>query len=105
MAASCAPQHPARRALLFDFQLMQMTSACWASRCLHVAAELGVADAIGDQPQTTEALAKATRTQPQALYRVLRLLASLGIFEWTNGTWHQTESSRFLRSDHPESLR
>jgi hypothetical protein len=68
-------------------------------------AELGVADALGDQPQSTEALAKATSTQPQALYRVLRLLASLGIFEWRNGTWNHTESSRFLRSNHPESLR
>jgi len=84
---------------------MQFTTACWASRCLHVVAELGVADALGDQPQSTEALAKATSTQPQALYRVLRLLASLGIFEWRNGAWNHTESSRFLRSNHPESLR
>jgi hypothetical protein len=88
-----------------NIQLMQLTTACWASRCLHVVAELGVADALGDQPQSTEALAKATSTQPQALYRVLRLLASLGIFEWRNGTWNHTESSRFLRSNHPESLR
>jgi hypothetical protein len=88
-----------------NIQLMQLTTACWASRCLHVVAELGVSDALGDQPQSTEALAKATSTQPQALYRVLRLLASLGIFEWRNGTWNHTESSRFLRSNHPESLR
>ena len=88
-----------------NIQLMQLTTACWASRCLHVVAELGVADALGDQPQSTEALAKATSTQPQALYRVLRLLASVGIFEWINGTWTHTESSRFLRSKHPESLR
>ena len=88
-----------------NIQLMQLTTACWASRCLHVVAELGVADAISDQPQSTEALAKATATQPQALYRVLRLLASVGIFEWKNGTWNHTEASRFLRSNHPESLR
>jgi hypothetical protein len=88
-----------------DIQLMQLTTACWTSRCLHVVAELGVADALGDQPQSNEALAKATGTQPQPLYRILRLLASVGIFEWTNGTWHHTEASRFLRSDHPASLR
>jgi O-methyltransferase domain/Dimerisation domain len=88
-----------------NVQLMQLTTACWTSRCLHVIAELGVADALGDQPQSTEALAKATGTQPQALYRVLRLLASVGIFEWKHGAWHHTEASRFLRSDHPESLR
>jgi len=88
-----------------NIQLMQLATTCWASRCLHIVAELGVADALGDQPQSTEALAKATATQPQALYRVLRLLDSLGIFEWRNGTWNHTEASRFLRSDHPESLR
>src|SRR5438105_15494154 len=88
-----------------DIQLMQLTTACWASRCVHVVAELGVADALGDQPQSTEAIARATGTDPQALYRVLRLLASVGIFEWKDGTWHHTEASRFLRSDHPGSLR
>jgi hypothetical protein len=88
-----------------NIQLMQLTTACWTSRCLHVIAELGVADALGDQPQSTEVLAKATGTQPHALYRVLRLLASVGIFEWKNGTWHHTEASRFLRSDDPASLR
>src|SRR5262249_23603274 len=90
-----------------NIQLMQLTAACWTSRCLHVIAELGVADALDDddQPQSTEALAQATGTQPQALGRVLRLLASVGIFECRDGKWHHTEASRFLRSDHPGSLR
>ena len=85
--------------------LMQLTTACWTSRCLHVIAELGVADAIDDQPQSTETLAKITGTQPHALYRVLRLLASVGIFTWEDGAWRHSEASRFLRSDHPGSLR
>jgi hypothetical protein len=72
---------------------------------LHLVAELGIADLIGDQPQSTEALAKASGTQPNALYRVLRLLASVGIFEWEHGAWHHTDASRLLRSDHPGSLR
>ena len=88
-----------------NIQLLQLTTACWTSRCLHVIAELGVADALGDEPQSTEALAKAAGTQPQALYRVLRLLASVGIFEWKDGLWQHTEASHFLRSDHPGSLR
>jgi hypothetical protein len=66
---------------------------------------MGVADHIGDRPQTTEALAKATGTRPDALYRVLRLLASLGIFEWKDGAWTHTEASSLLRSDSPGSLR
>lgn len=88
-----------------NVQVLQLTMACWTSRCVQVLAQLGVADALGDQPQSTEALAKATGTEPQALYRVLRLLASVGIFEWKGGTWQHTEASSFLRSDHPASLR
>jgi hypothetical protein len=88
-----------------NIQVMQLTTSCWTSRCLHVVAELGIADFIGDQPQSTEALAKASGTQPNALYRVLRLLASVGIFECVQGAWHHTDASRFLRSDHPGSLR
>jgi len=100
MNASPAPPKTATPPSPANIQLMQLTTACWASRCLHVIAELGVADALGDEPRSTEALAKATATQPQALYRVLRLLASVGVFEWRNGSWHHTDSSRFLRSDH-----
>ena len=84
---------------------MQLTTAYWTSRCLHVVAELGVADHPGDQPQSTESLAKATGTSAGPLYRVLRLLASVGVFEWKDGTWHHTEASRLLRSDQPGSLR
>jgi len=103
MNASTAPS--AATPSSANIQIMQIANAYWSSRCLHVVAELGVADALGDQPQSTEALAKATDTHPQALYRVLRLLASVGIFECQHGTWHHTEASRFLRSDHPASLR
>jgi len=88
-----------------DIPVLQLSTCYWASRCLHVVAELGIADLLGDQPQSTEALAKASGTQPKALYRVLRLLASMGIFKWEHGAWHHTEASLFLRSDHPASLR
>lgn len=98
-APSAATPSPA------NIQIMQLTNAYWTSRCLHVIAELGVADALDDRPQSTEALAESTGTQPQALYRVLRLLASVGIFEQSHETWQHTEASRFLRSDHPGSLR
>jgi O-methyltransferase domain len=88
-----------------DIHVMQLTTSYWTSRCLHVVAELGIADLIGDYPQSTEVLAKASGTQPSALYRILRRLASVGIFKWEQGAWHQTEASRFLRSDHAGSLR
>jgi hypothetical protein len=88
-----------------DVLVMQLATCYWTSRCLHVVAELGVADLIGDESQSTELLAKSCGTQSSALYRVLRQLASVGIFKWEHGGWNQTEASRFLRSDHPGSLR
>ena len=86
-------------------QVMQMANAYWASRCLYTIAELAVADHLGDQPQSTEALAKATGANAEVLYRVLRLLASHGIFAWKDGAWHHTDASRILRSDQAGSLR
>src|SRR5437016_6222870 len=105
MNASVAPPKASMQPSTANIQLMQLTTAYWTSRCLHVVAELGVADHVGDEPQSTESLAKATGTSAGPLYRVLRLLASVGIFEWKDGTWHHTEASRLLRADHPASLR
>src|SRR5438477_1500383 len=105
MNASVAPPKAGMQPSTANIQLMQLTTAYWTSRCLHVVAELGVADHVGDEQQSTESLAKATGTSAGPLYRVLRLLASVGVFEWKDGAWHHSEASRLLRSDEPGSLR
>lgn len=60
--------------------IMQISMGFTLPRTLHVIAELGVADALDEQPQTAEALAAATKTNASALNRALRLLAAHGIF-------------------------
>jgi len=102
---SVAPMNASMQPSIANIQVMQLTTAYWTSRCMHVVAELGVADHLGDEPQSIESLAKATGTSAGPLYRVLRLLASVGVFAWKDGTWHHTEASRLLKSDNPESLR
>lgn len=82
-----------------------LTNAVVASRCLHVAAELGVADHIGDEPVPVEELASRCDADPDALDRVLRLLAVHGLFADHTGAYGHTEGSRLLRSDHPRSMR
>jgi hypothetical protein len=53
----------------------------WILGCsIDLAAELGIADWFNDQPKTIAQLAAATNTQPRSLYRLLRALASVGIF-------------------------
>src|SRR6516225_10614133 len=51
------------------------------SRALALAAKLGVADFMKDGPRHYDDLAKATNTHGPSLNRVMRLLASVGIFE------------------------
>src|SRR2546430_11456677 len=85
--------------------LMQISGGYSLSRCLHVVADLGVADALDDQPRTAAALAESTGTNADALNRVLRLLSCHGIFESKDGKFAHTPASRLLRSDHPRSMR
>ena len=71
-----------------------------------VVAELGVADHLKDGPKRAEELAKATQSHPSSLYRVLRALASYGIFaEDDDGRFRLTPVAEFLRSDIPGSQR
>jgi C-methyltransferase len=77
----------------------------FAARCLHVISDLGVADRIGDQPMTISELASSCGADPDALDRVLRLLAAHGIFEGQHGSYSHTPSSRLLRSDDPMTMR
>ncbi|MBW3650459.1 MAG: hypothetical protein KY458_07830 [Actinobacteria bacterium] len=85
--------------------IWELAEAIVASRSLHVVAELGVADHVGDGPVPAEDLAAACGADPDALERVLRLLATHGIFEPASGGYRHTKSSLLLRSDHPMSMR
>src|SRR3954462_6257648 len=107
MSAIAAPTAPKTSSApgAATMHLMQFTNAFLVSRCLYVAAELGVADHISDAPQTSEALARSTGSNAGALHRVLRVLASHGIFEEKGGAWAHTEMSRLLRKDNPASMR
>src|SRR5215204_5183015 len=85
--------------------LLQLSAGYYVSRALHAVAELGVADALGEAPQPTAALADRTAAHAGALDRVLRLLAQYGVFEYNEGVIVHTPLSRMLRQDHPQSMR
>src|SRR2546421_11078219 len=60
-----------------------LTSAA-LSRAVSSIAELGVADLIqSGQPQPIEHLSRASKTHEPSLYRILRFLASHGLFQET----------------------
>ena len=87
--------------------LQQMAAGYCLPRCLHMVANLGVADALEETPQTASDLATSVGAHPEALGRVLRLLAAHGVFEMQGGgeTFCHSPASRLLRTDHPQSMR
>jgi hypothetical protein len=76
------------------------------SQALYVAAKLGIADLLQEGPKSHEALATATGVHPDALYRVLRALASVGVFtEVEHGRFGLTPLAALLQTGVPGSLR
>src|SRR6187200_133345 len=66
-------------------QLDQMITGYWISQAIYAAAKFGIADLLRDGPVTAEQLAAETSTNADALYRLLRALASVGIFSEEEG--------------------
>ena len=62
-------------------KLLRLIWGIHISRAVYAAAELGIADLLAEGPVSTEELARVTRTHEPSLYRVLRLLAALGVFD------------------------
>ena len=86
--------------------MLQMVNGYELSRAIHVAAVLGVADFLMDGPRTVDDLAAATGAHAPTLHRLLRALASVGIFvEDTTGWFGLTDRAEYLRSDVSGSLR
>jgi O-methyltransferase domain/Dimerisation domain len=64
-------------------RLMQMSMGYMVSSALSVATKLDIADLLWEGPQPVAELAKQTGVGEEPLYRVLRALASVGIFRET----------------------
>ncbi len=65
--------------------MLRLIFGIHASRGVYAVAELGIADLLADGPMSTQELARVTDTHEPSLYRVLRLLAALGVFEENDG--------------------
>ncbi|AUS99555.1 methyltransferase [Nostoc sp. CENA543] len=90
----------------FQMTAMEWIHAYWMSRCVYVVAKLGIADLLSESPQHCDTLAKATDTHSDALYRILRALASVGIFAEIKPRYFAlTPLADNLQTNHPESVR
>src|SRR5262245_30442636 len=87
-------------------QLMQMLMGFMVTKAISSAAKLGIADQMAKGPKYYTDIAKAVKSEEKAIHRLLRALASVGVFaEPKPGTFALTPLSEFLRKDHPGSLR
>jgi hypothetical protein len=85
--------------------LAGMLAASWLAQAISVMAKAGIADLLADGPLTVDKLAQLTATNADALQRILRALASRGIFaEQPDGPFALTPLAEPLRRDAPDSL-
>lgn len=86
--------------------LLRMIWGTHISRAVYVVAELGIADLLADGPLRSRELARRTGAHPESLYRVLRLLATLGVLDQDDqGRFSLSIIGERLRTDAPAGLR
>ncbi len=87
-------------------QIVEISRGYMAATCLYAAAKLKIADFIADGPKPVSEIARASRTNEDALYRIMRALATVNVFrETASRTFANTPLSEMIRSDVPGSSR
>lgn len=95
--------NPSKNLKLQD-SLLGMIHSYRITQLIYVAAKLGIADLLNDGPKTAADLAVATGTHGPSLYRVMRALTSLGIFNETKTGFHMTPLGTLLQKDVIDSV-
>ncbi|NJP95662.1 MULTISPECIES: methyltransferase [Nonomuraea] len=86
-------------------RVRRLSNSVHDAAIVRAAAELGLADAVGDGPTPVREIAAKVDAEPKALARLLRALAAYGIFEQvTPDAYQHTEMSRSMRRDAPGGL-
>ena len=81
-----------------ESQLWELMRGPLTSRALAISADLNVSEALADGPKPVEELAHEVGADPDTLHRILRALATEGVFvEEEPGVFRNTEASDELR--------
>ncbi len=89
-----------------SIELRRIGASFIVSRCIYVAAKLGIADMLIDGNRHVDELASEAGVDSSILYRILRMLAGEGILlEIPERNFGLTSVGQALRSDSPDSLR
>jgi len=88
-----------------ESRLLQLITGNWPMQAVYTAARLELADHLHASPKTAEELAPLVGAHAPSLYRLLRALASLGIFaEEDSGRFVMTPMADKLRKESDKSL-
>lgn len=86
-------------------QLLSIVGGEWIASSLYVANELEVADLLQSGPKSADEIALAVHAEKDSVNRILRLLASVGIFEeMQEGVYSNNEASQLLVKNNPFTL-
>lgn len=87
-------------------RLYDMYRAYSTTQALYVVAKLGIADYLRGEPAGSGELAQKVDANPKALFRVMRHLATVGVFTQDGSRkFRLTELGKLLCTDHPGSMR
>jgi len=67
-----------------NMAVFEIARGFWISKAIGVSCELELSEIVGQKKMPVEEIAKHSNTNPSALYRLMRSLASEGIFKETN---------------------
>jgi hypothetical protein len=85
--------------------MAEFITSAWIAQSITVAADLRIADALGEQPMRIDELAAKVGADPDALSRLLRALIGRGIFtRFGDGRYGLTPLAQTLRWDVPNSM-
>jgi hypothetical protein len=91
--------------VLLAVALRQMLEGYRISQSIYVAAKLGLGDLLKEGPKSSDELATSVEANPDALHRLLRVLASMGIFAQVGQRrFTLTPLGALLQTDVPGSL-
>ncbi|ASE61433.1 hypothetical protein EG352_04610 [Chryseobacterium indologenes] len=90
----------------YTLKMYELLAGIWIAGCMHTASELNIADHLAGGPKTIASLAQELNVLEGQLYRIMRALSSVGIFEeLENRTFLLNDFGAALQTDVPGTLK
>jgi hypothetical protein len=86
--------------------VLELLTGAWTAQAIYVAVKLGIPDELAKGPLSADEVARRVGADPDAVYRLMRALASRGVLRHRrNHTFKLTSIGKALRTGTPGSVR